>query len=169
MFLGHVLQAPTRSPVVMAVDDFYSIDNNGEISELLFVLANDMTDPPDLPLYIDEITEDPSDGECIISNLYGWPLAIQYIPSANTSASIKSVSCSYRVCDSYFQLCDTAMVTISLKKGGKSRKQSKAVKGTNTGGGSSVYGGSIDGMSFGTMSFGSFSMIESMSIGGSSE
>jgi hypothetical protein len=61
------------------------------------------------------------------------------------------------------------MVTISLKKGSKSRKQSKAVKGTNTGGGSSVYGGSIDGMSFGTMSFGSFSMIESMSIGGSSE
>jgi len=167
MFLGHVLQAPTRSPV-MAVDDFYSFDNNGEISEQLFVLANDMTDPPDNPLYIYDITEYPSDGECIISNLYGHPLAIQYIPSANTSASIKSVSCSYLVCDDLYY-CDTALVTITLKKGGKSRKQSKAVKGTNTGGGSFVYGSSIEGMSFGTMSFGSFSMIESMSFEGSSE
>ena len=58
---------------------------------------------------------------------------------------------------------------ISLKKGSKSRKQSKAVKGTNTGGGNSVYGSSIAGMSFGPMSYGSFSMIESMSIGESSE
>ena len=71
MFLGHVLQAPTRSPVI-AVDDFYSIDNNGEISEQLLVLANDMTYPPDLPLFIDGVTtEDISSGECIISNLFG--------------------------------------------------------------------------------------------------
>ena len=168
MFLGHVLQAPTRSPVI-AVDDFYSIDNNGEISEQLLVLANDMTYPPDLPLFIDGVTtEDISSGECIISNLFGHPLAIQYIPPADTSTSIKSVSCSYTVCDDSFN-CDTAMVTISLKKGSKSRKQSKAVKGTNTGGGNSVYGSSIAGMSFGPMSSGSFSMIESMSIGESSE
>ena len=64
----------------MAEDDFYSIDNNGEISEQLLVLANDMTYPPDSPLYINEITtKDPSAGECIISNLYGHPIAIQYI------------------------------------------------------------------------------------------
>ncbi len=168
IFLFRVLQAPTSAPAaIMAEDDFYSIDNNGEISEQLFVLANDMTYPPDSPLYIYEITtKDPSAGECIISNLYGHPLAIQYIPPANTSASIKSVSCSYTVCDdSYY--CDTAMVTITLKKGGKSRKQSKAAKGTNTGG--SVYGGTYDGMSLGPMPFGSFSMIESMSIGGPTE
>ena len=135
----------------MAEDDFYSIDNNGEISEQLLVLANDMTYPPDSPLYINEITtKDPSAGECIISNLYGHPIAIQYIPPANTSISIKSVSCSYTVCvDSYY--CGTAMVTISLKKGSKSRKQSKAVKGT---GGSSDFSGTVDGMSFGPMSFG---------------
>ncbi len=43
---------------------------------------------------------------------------------------------------------------------GKSRKQSKSVKGTNIEGGSSVYGSHIDGMAF---EF--FSMNESISIG----
>jgi hypothetical protein len=52
------------------------------------------------------------------------------------------------------------MATISLNKASKSSKQSKVVKGTHTGGGSSVYGDPIDGMSCGSMSFGSFSMID---------
>ena len=154
----------------MAEDDFYLIDNNGDISEQLLVLANDMTYPPNSPLYIyitSIETADPtvlSAGECIISNLYGHPLAIQYIPPANTSASIKSVSCSYTACDYYN--CGDAMVTISFKQGGKSGKQSKAVKGA---GGGSDFSGPVHGMSFGPMSFGSFTMIESMSIGESSE
>jgi hypothetical protein len=154
----------------MAEDDyFYSIDDNGEISEQLLVLANDMTYPPNSPLYITSIeTADPTvlrAGECIISNLYGHPLAIQYIPLANTSASMKSVSCRYTACDNS-DYCGDAMVTISFKQGGKSGKQSKAVKGA---GGGSDFSGPVHGMSFGPMSFGSFTMIESMSIGESSE
>ena len=155
----------------MAEDDFYLIDNNGDISEQLLVLANDMTYPPNSPLYIyitSIETADPtvlSAGECIISNLYGHPLAIQYIPPANTSASMKSVSCRYTACDDS-DYCGDAMVTISFKQGGKSGKQSKAVKGA---GGGSDFSGPVQGMSFGPMSFGSFSMIESMSIGESSE
>ncbi len=166
----HALQAPTISPAVMAEDDFYSIDNNGEISEQLLVLANDMTYPPNSPLYITSIeTADPTvlnAGECIISNLYGHPLAIQYIPPANTSASMKSVSCRYTACDDNYNYCGDAMVTISFKQGSKSGKQSKAVKGA---GGGSDFSGPVHGMSFGPMSFGSFSMIESMSIRESSE
>jgi len=156
--------APISSPVppVTAKDDSYSIDNNGKISKQLFVLENDMGSG--LPLYIDEITEDPSSGACIISYLFGNPLAIQYIPPATTSAIIKSVSCSYRVCNLYNYFCDTAMVTISLNKVGKAGKQSKAAKGTNAEGGGSVYGSRIDGMSFGSLS-----MIEFMSIGEASK
>jgi hypothetical protein len=157
-FLACVLQAPTQAPV-FAGDDSYSLDNNGQISEQLFVLSNDITDPPGLPLIVYEITEDPSLGACIISNLYGHPLAIQYIPPANTSAVIKSVSCRYRACTEDM-FCDTARVSLSFGKVGKAGKQSKALKNTNSEGGSSVYGNRIEGVEFE-----SFSMIESMSIG----
>ena len=60
--------------------------------------------------------------------------------------------------------CDTARVSLSFGKVGKAGKQSKALKNTNSEGGSSVYGNRIEGVEFE-----SFSMIESMSIGESSE
>jgi hypothetical protein len=116
--------------LVFAGDDLYSLDNNGQISELLFVLSNDITDPPGLPLIVNEITKNLSLGACIISNLYGHPLVIQYIPPANMSPIIKSVSCSYRACTENTMLCDTARVSISFGKVGKAGKRSKALEGT---------------------------------------
>ena len=118
------IEVNTLTPSVDAMKDTFTIslqEVDGQ-SEILRVLINDLTNPPDKQLVIYEITKQPPTnmGQCTIA---GNRTSIRFAPGSQTRTG-DVIQCTYKACQTAVpnfvlagKVCDEAVVEISLTDG----------------------------------------------------